>query len=200
MSYKSFILLFFIIIIIGCDSNEINELKFNLKEAEGRLNKAYTEIELLNTQNQDLRKKYEQVVHDYENLQLKRTEINEWIEHMIKGYGPCVWAIGQFERPIPHEFVKKGTPVILIAKLNNIFRKLNSPEATLLKVEDGIAYVKIIEDEKLTQGMGTSGAANYINSIVYTLFSIADIKCVDLDFEEGDHAFPGRDCIGESSY
>jgi hypothetical protein len=132
----------------------------------------------------------------YTNLYIQKKETDEWIGAIIKRIGPCVWAIGPFEKPVPEEMIPKATPKDLINKLNTLFQSTNSPEAILVKVKDHIAYVKIIQDRKLTQAMGTFGASAYINCIVYTLYSVDDITCVNLDFEEGDHAFPGTYCPG----
>jgi hypothetical protein len=104
--------------------------------------------------------------------------------------------MGPFEKPLPEEMIPKATPKGLIIKLNKRFRSTNSPEATLVGVKDHIAYIKIVQDKKLTQEMGTFGASAYINSVVYTLYSVAEINCVNLDFEEGDHALPGTYCPG----
>ena len=66
-----------------------------------------------------------------------------------------------------------------------------------MKVEGETVYIKIFKDDILTQRMGTSGAESYINSILYTLFSVEAVKCIDLDFKEGDHASPGTYCPGQ---
>jgi hypothetical protein len=186
-----------LIFLQGCQRSRMEELKSNLQKLEIRLNDAHAKIETLESNNNSLKQDLENANFESENLQIQNKETNEWIEDTIKNLGPCVWSGGRFERPMPHEIVKNGTPKDLIVKLNRIFKRAHSPEATLVKVEDKTAFVKIREDLKLTQEMGTTGAANYINSIVYTLFSVKGIQCVTLDFKAGDHAVPGTFCPGQ---
>ena len=195
MVMKRAFLIFFPLFLLGCQNNDTVELKAELQELDAKLIEAQRSIRELESHNKILEKNLEEARFEYENLQIQKTETNEWTGYIIKGYGPCVWAGGPFERPIPVEPVEKGTPETLLAKLNTIFRSTDSPAATLLKIENGTVFIKIVDDEKLTQEMGTSGAANYINSIAYTLLSVQSIECVDLDFKEGDHAFPGTQCI-----
>ena len=195
MNLKGVFLVLVVLLLQGCQDNEIIELKTDLQGLETRLTDANKKIEALESQNNSFRQKLEEAYFKYENLQIQKTEMDEWTGYIIKGFGPCIWAGGQFERPIPLEPVGNGTPDNLLAKLNAVFKRTDSPVATLSKIENGTAFIKIADDEKLTQGMGTSGAANYINSIAYTLLSVKSIQCVDFDFEEGDHAFPGRECI-----
>jgi spore germination protein GerM len=190
------LILFIVLLVFGCQSRLEKELEAERQESEKRLIAAIKTIEEWKTENKVLGQKLEEVKLKNENLKIRINEINEWAEYVVKGIGPCVWVGGIFERPEPNEIVKNGSPRELINKLNEIFKTSKAPEAKLLKIEDGTAYIKISDDEKLTQGMGTSGAANYLNSINYTLWSIKGIKCVDIDFEEGDHAFPTKDCIG----
>jgi hypothetical protein len=177
----------------------MNALNEDLEELKISLDAADRKIEILESRNKKLKQDLESANFKFRNLQTQMTEIDEWIGYVIKGFGPCVWVGGQFERPLPREPFKKGTLNDLITNLNKIFKKTDSPEAALLKVEDGTAYIKIFQDEKLTQRMGTFGAANYLNSIVYTILSAATIKCVDIDFEEGNHAYPIKVCV-ELSY
>ena len=197
MIYKRTLLSLIALLMIGCQKNEVNELKVDLQELEIRLKDANKKIEFLESRNNNLKIELEKATFEYKNLQIQKTETDEWIGYMIKGIGPCVWAGGHLKRPIPQEIVKNASPKDLVTKLNKIFKSSNSPEATLLKVEGETAYIKIYEDEKLTQRMGTFGAASYINSIIYTLYSVEAIKCIDFDFEEGDHAFPGTFCPGQ---
>ena len=184
------------LLIFGCQSGFEEELEIELQESEKSLKVANKKIEELTTQYKVLSQTIQDLKFKNENLEIRINEINEWSGYVVRGIGPCVWVGGMFERPEPHEIVKKGSPNELINKLNEIFKTTKSPVAKLLKIEDGTAYIEISDDEKLTQGMGTSGAANYLNSITYTLWSLKDIKCVDIDFEAGDHAFPTKNCIG----
>jgi hypothetical protein len=190
------LILFAVLLLFGCQSGVEKEIEAELQKSEERFIAANNEIEEWKTQSKVLARKLEEAKLINKNLKIRLKETNEWAGYVVKGIGPCVWVGGIFERPEPHEIVRNGTPSELIYKLNVIFKTTKSPEAKLLKIENGTAYIKISDDEKLTQGMGTSGAANYLNSITYTLWSIKGVKCVDIDFKEGDHAFPTKDCIG----
>ena len=194
MIYKRILLIWIALLMIGCQNNELNDLKTDLQELKINLKGANKKIEDLKSRNNNLKIELEKTNFKYENLQIQKTEIDKWIVSIVKELGPCVWIVDKFEKPVPKETVTNGTIYNLIAKLNKISKSTKSPIVTLLKVENKTAFIKILDDDKLTQAMGTSGAASYINSIVYTLFSVEAIKCIDLDFEEGDHAFPGTYC------
>lgn len=194
MKCKWIFLIGYTLLLLGCQGNEVDKLKADHQKFETSLKSANTKIEALQSRNNNLKRELEKAKFKYENLKIQNTEIDEWIISLVKELGPCVWVVGQFEKPVPHEIVKNGKANDLINKLNTIFNSTDSPEAALLKIENETAYIKIKDEEKLTQEMGTSGAASYINSIVYTLFSIKSINCIDIDFEEGDHAFPGTYC------
>ncbi len=64
----------------------------------------------------------------------------------------------------------------------------------LLEIEGRKAdtlFAKIQEAEKLTQGMGTTGAETYLAEVTYALTELKGVKAVDFDFKAGDHAIPG---------
>jgi spore germination protein GerM len=65
------------------------------------------------------------------------------------------------------------------------------PKVKLMKIEDGVAFVEIMNAEYLTQRMGSSGAQDYLASVTYTLTEDRQIKKINFIFEEGDHAVPG---------
>lgn len=184
------------LVMLGCQKSDINELKNDLVKLETSLKAADMKIENLKSLNDNLKQQIEKAGYKVNNLYIQKKETDEWIGAIVKRIGPCVWAMGPFEKPMPAQMIPKATPNDLVTKLNKLFQSTNSPEATLVDVKDHIAFIKIVEDKKLTQQMGTFGASAYINSIVYTLYSIDEINCVNLDFEEGDHAFPGTYCPG----
>lgn len=59
------------------------------------------------------------------------------------------------------------------------------------KISHDTMYVSIPESNTLTQGMGSSGAYNYISSTTFSLTELKNIKFVNYDFVEGDHMAPG---------
>ncbi|HEY5465360.1 MAG TPA: hypothetical protein VIJ95_19050 [Hanamia sp.] len=61
----------------------------------------------------------------------------------------------------------------------------------LIKISHDTIFVKIPDSKKLTQGLGDSGAENYLASATYTLTELKNIKFVNFAMEAGDHAEPG---------
>ena len=61
----------------------------------------------------------------------------------------------------------------------------------LIRVSHDTMYVKIPDSKKLTQGVGDTGAENYLASATYTLTELKNIKFVNIAMEPGDHAEPG---------
>jgi len=68
-----------------------------------------------------------------------------------------------------------------------------NPEIVLsfVKTSNDTVYLKIADAHFLTQQMGSTGPTMYLASLIYNLTEIPNIKYVNLDFEEGDHAQPG---------
>ena len=69
----------------------------------------------------------------------------------------------------------------------------NFPDILLqfIRVSHDTIYVKILDSGKLTQGIGDTGAGNYLASATYTLTASQNIKFVNIIMEPGDHAEPG---------
>ncbi len=114
-----------------------------------------------------------------------------WARQLVERFGPSVWYFGPEEKPLPHRLMGNATPQSLTRALNDMFRASDLPEITLVKIENHTAFVHISGNEKLTQAMGSAGAAGYIQAVTFTLCSLAEITSVDIDFKEGDHAVPG---------
>jgi hypothetical protein len=122
----------------------------------------------------------------------------------------CTWYVDYNEKSNDIFIVRgkklgeiKSDPKKLVAALNSADADPGSfrtpaekepgdpPKVKLIKVENGAAYVQIINAEYLTQRMGSSGAQDYLASATYTLTENRQIKKVNFIFEEGDHAVPG---------
>ena len=76
----------------------------------------------------------------------------------------------------------------LIQLLNN-----NSDSIYLdyIKTSHDTIYVHIPHSEMLTERIGSTGAEMYMAATTYSLTELKNIKYVNFDFEEGDHASPG---------
>ena len=60
------------------------------------------------------------------------------------------------------------------------------------KISNDTLYLKINNTTFLTQRMGTAGAMLYLAKVTYNLTGLKNVKYVNMDFEEGDHASPGN--------
>lgn len=65
------------------------------------------------------------------------------------------------------------------------------PKLKFKGMEGDIIRVEVINDEYLTQQMGSTGAQEYLAAATFTLTEYAGVKAVLFIFEEGDHAAPG---------
>jgi hypothetical protein len=59
------------------------------------------------------------------------------------------------------------------------------------KISHDTIYVAIPESEKLTDGLGSSGAFSYMSSTTFALTEIRNIRFVNFEFKEGAHLAPG---------
>lgn len=179
------ILEFFLIISVvfmftGCGNKNNKELEIENKQ--------------LQTANNAVLKKLEESQLDVEDLKVKFSELEDWSTALANQYGASIWFFSEYDKPLPQESVNEATPQILVDKLNKLFVEAGDPEVIIDKITDNAIHVSISDENKLTQNMGTSGAAGYISSVVYTLTSIETIKCVIFNFKEDGHAFPGKYC------
>jgi hypothetical protein len=68
---------------------------------------------------------------------------------------------------------------------------IGPPKLKLIGIEGQVINVEVINDEYLTQRMGTTGAAEFLATATLTLTEYDNTKFVNFIFEAGDHAFPG---------
>lgn len=69
----------------------------------------------------------------------------------------------------------------------------NYPDIHLdfVKTSHDTIYVEIPESNNLTNGIGDTGAENYLASATFTLTELKNIKFVNISMKAGDHAEPG---------
>jgi hypothetical protein len=65
------------------------------------------------------------------------------------------------------------------------------PKLKLTGITGQVATIAVINDEHLTQRMGTTGAEVFLAVATFTLTEHEGISHVNFIFEEGDHAAPG---------
>ncbi len=88
---------------------------------------------------------------------------------------------------------RKVNPDTLTAE--KIIKEINTSwddiELEYRKISHDTIYVAIPQSSTLTQGIGSSGAYNYMSSTTFSLTELKNIKYVNFDFVEGDHMAPG---------
>ena len=68
---------------------------------------------------------------------------------------------------------------------------IGPPKLKLIDIKGQVINIEVINDEYLTQRMGSTGAAEFLATATFTLTEYDNIKFVNFIFEEGDHAIPG---------
>ncbi|MFO7569677.1 MAG: hypothetical protein R6W75_07740 [Smithellaceae bacterium] len=68
---------------------------------------------------------------------------------------------------------------------------LGLPKLKLIDVTGNVVKVEVINDEFLTQRMGSTGAEAFLAEATFTLTEHTGIQFVNFVFKEGDHAMPG---------
>jgi hypothetical protein len=108
---------------------------------------------------------------------------------------PSLWTV-EFQGNTQIEKLKKPADTKLealsasqlISALNENFSDV---QLHYSKISHDTIYVTIPDSKKLTQEMGSTGAYNYMAASVYNLTELKNVKYVNFDFKEGDHAGPG---------
>jgi len=59
------------------------------------------------------------------------------------------------------------------------------------KISHDTIYIKIPDSQRLTNGIGDTGAENFLASATYTLTEMPNIHFVNIKMKSGDHAEPG---------
>ncbi len=86
------------------------------------------------------------------------------------------------------EGINEMPAINVIQLLNNNF---DSIQIDYVKTSHDTIYVHIPHSEMLTERMGSTGAESFLASATYSLTELKDIRYVNFDFVEGDHASPG---------
>jgi hypothetical protein len=109
-----------------------------------------------------------------------------------KGEQP-IWLYDYSSFPLPVKNRKVSPDTLTPEKLVKLINSCSSKETRLdfVKISQDTIFVKIKDSQFLTQRMGSSGADDYMTTSTFTLTELKDIKYVNYDFEEGDHAAPG---------
>jgi len=101
-----------------------------------------------------------------------------------------------FDTITNHEYLKRGLMLDSISKSPNELIEILNLRPTKCKIDyidiirDTIK-IKILDDEYLTEQMGTSGADCYMAETIFTLTENDLIKFVRFEMDYGSHASPG---------
>lgn len=86
----------------------------------------------------------------------------------------------------------RSSAKMLEREINSRYPSPKFPGIEFVRIEGNTAYVRVLNGELYTSGMGTTGAEIYSAMITFTFTSLDNISDVCLvGFEEGDHAAPG---------
>ncbi|MEO6818785.1 MAG: hypothetical protein ABI266_02455 [Ginsengibacter sp.] len=114
---------------------------------------------------------------------------------MVIQNSPLLWSVeleknSQIEKikKIPDSKVETLTAEEITNELNKNFDDI---PLQFVKTSHDTAFVKITDSQKFTNQIGSTGAYNYMATVVYNLTEIKNIRFVKFDFKEGDHALPG---------
>ncbi len=130
-----------------------------------------------------------------DGLQNRYERLERWASDLARGYGPGIWVYSDDHQwPLYGRKPRDATVRGIVDELNAAHRRAGGPLLVLEGVDGGVATLGVTDALKLTTEMGSSGANCYIQTAVYSLTSLPDIDCVHFDFEEGDHAAPGKYC------
>src|SRR6185437_12188484 len=94
----------------------------------------------------------------------------------------------KLQAPVQEASLDTFTSSHLIELLNQNFPDI---KLDLKKISHDTIYVKIPDSKKLTNGLGDTGAQNYLAAATFTLTELKNVRFVNIDMEPGDHAEPG---------
>ncbi len=165
-----------------------------LKKFESEFKEVNAAVKNLQVENQILKKDINHYRMEKETLSVKNNELNEWSKKLVEGYGTGLWIADESTYPVFARSMKSADVPNIINELNRLFGKNEVPKIILKKIVNRKVYIKFDNSDYLTQRMGTSGASSYLKEVSFSIYSVKGIDCVNFDFKEGDHAFPGEYC------
>ena len=129
------------------------------------------------------------------NYDLKKYECYSIDTNRITDY---FWD-SEFDTITNREYLKKGKMLDSISKSPNELIKILNLRPSKCKIEyvditGDTLKIKILDDEILTEQMGTAGAYCFMAETIYTLTENDMIKFVRFEMDFGSHASPGLYC------
>lgn len=144
---------------------------------------------------QDVEREKRMLQARYDSLQARYKQLAHWASELSEGYGPGIWVYSDdHQRPLYGRKPREATVRGIIDELNDAHRRVDNPLLVLKGIDERTVKLGVSDARKLSSQMGSAGAQGYIQTAVYSLASLPEIDCVQFEFEEGDHARPGRYC------
>lgn len=184
----------YVAMVWGCETSRVEQLQKDLNEIKTVLQQAQEQSRKQQTQLEQLKSTVEQLTIRNEMLGARLEELDEWSMRLVEGYGAGIWYMAEYTRPVFVEPVPAASVEKILQALNRRFDKDGLPILRLASVSQDKVTVDIEGEEMLTNRMGSSGAASYLNAVFYSLTSLKSIDCVRFRFKGGDHAVPGEYC------
>ena len=185
---------FILILLFSCHNSELDDTRSRLEHAKAEIAALQKENEEINLKLKQMHEALYQSELEKELITNKRDDLKAWANQLKEGYGTGIWQAEETPYPVFIKSMASASLNEIIEELNKIYLENDLPEVILKKVDGTKVYLTFDDSNKLTQRMGTSGASSYLQEIFFTVFSVDGIECVDLEFAEGDHAFPGEYC------
>lgn len=101
------------------------------------------------------------------------------------------WTVDEYNKTKTRVFkdsVEVTEPQSVINGINSIYKDIH---LLFIKQSNDTVYAKIDSAFAFTNDMGTSGASEYLSTVVVNLTTLNNINFVNLDFPRGSHASPG---------
>lgn len=122
-------------------------------------------------------------------------ECEEYYQIKNENLADFYWK-SDFDRVNNKEFLIKGRLIDSLGKTPNelieILNKRNvQSKIEYLNIQSDTIKIQIVNDEFLTEQMGTTGAYCYLGETVFTLTENDLIKFVKVEMDSGSHASPG---------
>lgn len=119
----------------------------------------------------------------------------EYYQINAKNLADFYWQ-ADFDTVTNQEFIVKGRLVDSLGKSpNELIEILNNrneqPKIEYIDIQSDTILIQIVNDEFLTEQMGTAGAYCYLGETVFTLTENDLIKFVKIEMDSGSHASPG---------
>ncbi|HHT28315.1 MAG TPA: hypothetical protein GXZ82_13875 [Firmicutes bacterium] len=112
-------------------------------------------------------------------------------EAFLRDQRTGVWEIHLIEALRLRDLVEPQTAQAVVNAVNGAYGTPNYPGIRLERLHNRTAYVRVLDEDLLTQRMGSTGAWHYLAVVTASFTSVPDIDSVAFVFKEGDHAVPG---------